>query len=102
MVDMAGFEGSKRSLLEEEEEAIDEGLVVVGFDMGLTRRRKMKNTMERKRSKLGFNLVWNSETDGDEDDGDVLGAAAMQFGRRNHPPRAHKGSISMNQHQGYS
>lgn len=91
-------EGSERSLLlvtgdaEEEEEAIDDGL---------TRRRKMKKTRARKRSKLGFTLVGNSEMDGDDDgDGDVLGAAAMQFGRRNHPPRAHKGSISIDQHQG--
>lgn len=77
---------AKRSLFV----AIDDG-----FDNGVARRSRAK-TRVRERIKAGCNfvagVVWDSEMD--------LGAEAMQFGKRNHPPRAHKGSISMNQLQG--
>jgi hypothetical protein len=88
-VDVADAEGSKRTLLRGTEEEAMDGLM--GFDR-LMSRRKMKR-MAIKRTK-GCDLVWISEIDDD-----VLGTA-MQFGKRNHPPRAHKGSKSMNQHQG--
>lgn len=74
-------------------DAIDNDGFELGFDNGVTRRRSKMKTRVRERIK-GCNLVdvvWVSEKD--------LGAEAMQFGRRNHPPRAHKGSISMNQLQ---
>jgi hypothetical protein len=82
-------EGSKRSLLMGAEDAMDDGFIELDKLMST---RKMKR-MERKTTK-GCDLVWISEMD-DE----VLGTA-MQFGRNNHPPRSHKGSKSMNQHQG--
>lgn len=88
VVDAADAEGSKRSLLTGTEEAMD-GFIVLDKLMS---RRKMKR-MARKRIK-GCDLVWISEIDDD-----VLGTA-MQFGKINHPPRSHKGSKSMNQHQG--
>lgn len=92
VVDVADdAEGSKRSLLIiTEDDTMDDG----GFIEleKLMRRKKMKRTARKKRK--GWDLVWISEM---EDD--VLGTA-MQFGRRNHPPRSHKGSKSMNQHQG--
>jgi hypothetical protein len=80
---------AKRSLFD----AIDDAGFELGFDNGVTRRRSKMKTRVRERIN-GCNLVdvvWVSEMD--------LGAEAMQFGRRNHPPRAHKGSISMNQLQ---
>lgn len=55
-------------------------------------------TMATKRRKL-CDLVWISKMEDDDDGDDVLGAA-MQIWIRNHPPRAHKGSISMNRNQG--
>ena len=79
---------AKRSLFD----AIDDG-----FDNGVARRRSRTKTRVRERIKgckhlFVVDVLWDSEMD--------LGAEAMQFGKRNHPPRAHKGSISMNQLQG--
>lgn len=92
-VDLADAEGSKRTLLTGADEEAMDGLFM-GLDK-LMRRRKMKR-MEIKRTKGCDDFVWISEID---DDDDVFGTA-MQFGKRNHPPRAHKGSKSMNQLQG--
>lgn len=51
-----------------------------------------------KRSVRNCRKVGDFEKDSEIGDG-VLGSA-MQFERKDHPPRAHKGSISINQHQG--
>lgn len=92
VVDVADdAEGSKRSLfMDTEDDTMDDG----GFIEleKLMSRKKMKRKARKKRK--GWDLVWISEMEGD-----VLGTA-MQFERRNHPPRSHKGSKSMNQHQG--
>lgn len=90
-------EEAKRNLgpLEESEDAMDG---FVGLVVGLTRRRKMKKRATKTSSGCSFEY-WISKIDDDDDDGVALGAA-MQIGIRNHPPRAHKDSISMNQLQG--
>ena len=90
-------EESKRNLglLEKSNEEAMDGFV--GFVVGLTRRRKTKKRATKTRRRCNFEC-WISKID-DDDDGVVLGSA-MQIGIRNHPPRAHKDSISMNQLQG--
>lgn len=59
----------------------------------LMRRRRRKKRVKKWRKEGDFEH--GSEIDDDDDLG-----SAMQFERENHPPIAHKGSISINQLQG--
>lgn len=74
------------------EEAMVEGC---GWWDRLIRRRRMKKSVKKWR-KFGDFDEQGSEIGDDDDD---LGSA-MQIERKDHPPRSHKGSISINQLQG--
>ena len=84
MVDMADSDdlmGSEESMVEGYGRCWDK----------LMRRRRMKRSVRRCREMGDFEK--HSEI------GDGVLGSAMQFERKDHPPRAHKGSISMNQLQ---
>jgi hypothetical protein len=90
MVVEAGSEDSNRSLLMEIDATVSVGFIGL---LGLVSKIKTKRSA-RKRKKWCDLLKVSLIVDCD------FGVAMQVIEKRNHPPRAHKGSISMNQHQG--
>ena len=90
MVVKVGSEDSNRNLLMEIDATIFVGLIGL---LGLVNKTKMKRSARKKKKwcdLLRVSLIVDCD----------FGDAMQVMEKRNHPPRSHKGSISMNQHQG--